>query len=117
MTIGSTFGPNPNFINICYRALILPIISYDVPVWKNVLKFRFIKDKLHSFQRLWALRATRSYRSTTTMDILSMARFLPLELHLMLQADSYDILSRARSPEDREFDSRPNITNLTYPPS
>src|SRR5205814_3320991 len=91
-TIALSYGPNSNFINISYRALILPIISYAIPVWKSILKFRFIRNKLNSLQRLWALRATRSFRSTASLDLRAMAKYLSLDSHLNLQAESHDIM-------------------------
>ena len=79
----STWGISSENISIIYRQVIQPIITYAAGIWGSVIKFKVIIKKLSSFQRGFAIREIKGFRTISTTAAIALANQVPLHLKIL----------------------------------
>ncbi|CAK1593612.1 unnamed protein product [Parnassius mnemosyne] len=75
-----TWGIHPENIEIIYRQVIEPIITYAAGIWGDATKFKVVRDKLISLQRGFAIKIIRAFRTVSASAAISLALLTPLHL-------------------------------------
>ncbi|XP_045454212.1 uncharacterized protein LOC123663588 [Melitaea cinxia] len=78
-----TWGAHPENIRTIYLQVIQPIITYAAGIWGHVAKKKYIRQKLLSLQRGFAIRAIKAFRTVSTVAAITLARFTPLDLKVI----------------------------------
>ena len=82
-----TWGIQSDNIEIIYRMVIEPTLSYASSLWKPALKYKHIINKLLSLQRGFAIKIIRGFRTINTVNAITLAGLTPLHIKLNELAD------------------------------
>jgi ribonuclease HI len=75
-----TWGVNPVNVEIIYRHVIEPTVTYAAGVWGVAVERPSVRRKLRAFQRSYAIRAIRGFHTVSAVSALALAQFMPLHL-------------------------------------
>lgn len=77
-----TWGLNPENVEIIYHSVIEPMVSYAARIWGKTAERPTAKKTLNSFQRLFAIKAIRGFRTVSHTSACALAQFIPLNLKI-----------------------------------
>lgn len=77
-----TWGLHSDIINLLYRQVVEPTVLYGAEIWGKVAEMKTYQAQLASFQRLFALKAIKAYRTVSTNAALALAQFPPIHLKI-----------------------------------
>ncbi|XP_047022634.1 uncharacterized protein LOC124632025 [Helicoverpa zea] len=82
-----TWGVHADNIRIIYEQVIQPIIYYAASIWSGALRYSYIRKRLLSLQRLFALKIIQGFRTVNTPTAISLANLTPLPSKILAIAD------------------------------
>ncbi|KAJ2939044.1 hypothetical protein O0L34_g19024 [Tuta absoluta] len=82
-----TWGVHPENIKTIYLQVIEPIICYASSVWTKALSYEYVKKRLLSLQRLFAIKIIQGFRTVSTAAAITLAQLTPLPDKVMEIAD------------------------------
>jgi len=116
-TMNNQFGPSTKNLHYLYKGLIEPILTYGSTTWWTKRLTKKSKDSLASIQRLFALRTTRAYHTTSFPAALALAKFMPIDMVLDLRTElSFARLHQYSSRWSSNIQHKINQSNLPFPP-
>ncbi|KAI5642076.1 RNase H domain-containing protein [Phthorimaea operculella] len=62
--------------------VIQPIVTYAAGIWGHIVSKEYVKKKMISMQRGFAIKAIKGFRTLSTTASLALARFMPLDLKI-----------------------------------
>lgn len=77
-----TWGLHSDNIETIYRCVIEPMITYAAGIWGKTAERPTAKKLLTSFQRLFAIKAIRGFRTVSATSACALAQFVPLHLKI-----------------------------------
>lgn len=77
-----TWGLHSENVEIIYHQVIEPMITYAARIWGLTAARPSAKKSLTSFQRLFAIKAIRGFRTISSTAACALAQFLPLHLKI-----------------------------------
>ncbi|KAL0858960.1 hypothetical protein ABMA27_010820 [Loxostege sticticalis] len=75
-----TWGAHPETVAIIYKQVIQPIITYAAGIWGGATQYYSVRKALRAFQRQFAIRAVRGFRTVSAAASIALAQFVPLHL-------------------------------------
>jgi hypothetical protein len=78
-----TWGLSSDKLELLYKAIIVPKLTYGCAVWASASKAKWCIKKLRSAQRHIALGICRAFKSVSTSAALILANLLPLDLKVI----------------------------------
>ena len=75
-----TWGVNSSNVEIIYRHVIEPTVVYAAGVWGTAVKYKCVRRQLRTFQRSFAIRAIKGFRTVSAVSSFALANFMPLHL-------------------------------------
>ncbi|KAL0892592.1 hypothetical protein ABMA27_014321 [Loxostege sticticalis] len=88
-----TWGAHPETVAIIYRQVIQPIITYAAGIWGGATQFYCVRKVLRAFQRQFAIRAVRGFRTISAAASIALAQFVPLHLAVDEAREIHDVRS------------------------
>ena len=82
MFVRPTWGIHPANVETIYHQVIEPMVCYAAGVWGDAAKRQSVRKRLRSFQRSFAIRAIRAFRTVSANAALALAQFKPLHLKI-----------------------------------
>ena len=82
MYVRPTWGIHPANVETIYHQVIEPMVCYAAGVWGDAVKHQSVRKRLCSFQRSFAIRAIRAFRTVSANAALALAQFKPLHLRI-----------------------------------
>ena len=82
MYVRPTWGIHPANVETIYHQVIEPMVCYAAGVWGDAVKRQSVRKRLCSFQRSFAIRAIRAFRTVSANAALALAQFKPLHLKI-----------------------------------
>jgi hypothetical protein len=83
------YGMNTQALEIIYKGVIIPILSYACPIWIDNYEKKYISLSFERIQRLIALRMCRAYRTVSSDALNVIANLMPIDLVLKQRAVEY----------------------------
>jgi acetyl/propionyl-CoA carboxylase alpha subunit len=77
-----SWGLKNEAIATMYRGAILPLLSYDAPVWIEAMKYEYSRQKYVRMKRLINLKQARAYRTTYSEALCVLTGMTPTILKL-----------------------------------
>ena len=74
-----------------YEGAVIPMLTYGVPVWEEVIRKKKNLQNLHRVQRLINLKVSKAYRTLSYEASCVMAGVMPIELIIDEQVNLYKI--------------------------
>ena len=78
-----TWGIHSENISVIYRQVVQPIITYAAGIWGTAVKYKTVVNKLNSFQRGFAIREIKGFRTISTVAAIALANQTPLHLKIL----------------------------------
>ena len=75
-----TWGVHSENVETIYRHVIEPTITYAAGVWGEAAGRPSVRRLLTSFQRAYAIRAIRAFRTVSAVSASALAQFIPLHI-------------------------------------
>lgn len=75
-----TWGLHPDNVETIYRCVIEPIVTYAAGIWGKTAERPTAKKLLTSFQRLFAIKVIRGFRTISATSACALAYLTPLHL-------------------------------------
>ncbi|RVE44624.1 hypothetical protein evm_010710 [Chilo suppressalis] len=116
----ATWGPHPENIRTIYNQVIVPIVTYAAGVWGGAAKKEYVRTKLDSLQRLFAIKAIRAFRTVSTVAATALARMTPLHLKVkeVWRIEQARLTGRTEIlPDDIEMERPTPVHQLLPPPN
>ncbi|KAL0818007.1 hypothetical protein ABMA28_008549 [Loxostege sticticalis] len=88
-----TWGAHPENVAIVYRQVIQPIIIYAAGIWGGATQYYCVRKALRAFQRQFAIRAVRGFRTISAAASIALAQFVPLHLAVDEAREIHDVRS------------------------
>ncbi|KAL0812023.1 hypothetical protein ABMA28_009417 [Loxostege sticticalis] len=85
--IRPTWGVHPGNVKVIYEHVIEPIISYGAGIWFPALENKYIRERLLSLQRLFAIKIIQGFRTVSTAASITLAGLRPLHEKVSAVAD------------------------------
>jgi len=107
------WGLRHDVLRIIYNGAILPILSYEAPLWTECLKNKHNAIKLKRVQRLINIKIVRAYRTTCHETLCVLTGMTPILIDLGSQAKIYH---NARGNEKSEqYDAPKQYSQWNHP--
>jgi ribonuclease HI len=78
-----TWGIHPENVDVIYRRVIIPTITYASGIWGSAAKLESVKRLLRTFQRTFAIRCIRGFHTVSAISADAIAGFMPLHLEVL----------------------------------
>ena len=118
MYVRPTWGIHPANVETIYRQVIEPMVCYAAGVWGDAVKRQSVRKRLRSFQRLFAIRAIRAFRTVSASAALALAQFKPLHLKID-ELRKVDVVKRNATfdvlPDDLTLERKSRPLQLLHP--
>lgn len=86
--IRPTWGISSENVKIIYQYVVEPIVLYAAGIWgASAASFKCVRDALRSFQRGFAIKAIRGFRTVSATAAIALAGYTPLHLRLEERAE------------------------------
>ncbi|KAI5634384.1 RNase H domain-containing protein [Phthorimaea operculella] len=113
-----TWGIHPENIRIIYERVIQPIVTYAAGIWGKAVRYKCVIDELRSFQRNFAIKAIRGFRTISAVAAIALSGFTPL--HLKIQEIQTIELTKLTGtthylPNDIKLEKRSSPSELLHP--
>ena len=77
-----TWGLGPEILRIIYLQAVEPTLTYGCHLWSSALRFKFIIKQLEQFQRPFAIRIAKGFRTLSSTSALAIANIIPIDLRI-----------------------------------
>ncbi|KAG6465903.1 hypothetical protein O3G_MSEX015484 [Manduca sexta] len=117
--IRPTWGIHSENVRIIYKHVIQPIITYAAGIWHTATNYKHVRMKLKSFQRGFAIKAIRGFRTISGTAAIALAAFTPLHIKIneVASVETAKLTARATQlPEDITLE-RPSAPHELLHPS
>ncbi|KAL0858964.1 hypothetical protein ABMA27_010824 [Loxostege sticticalis] len=88
-----TWGAHPENINMIYKQVIQPMFTYAAGIWGGATRFYCVRKSLKAFQRQFAIRAIRAFRTVSAAASVALAQFIPLHLAIDEAREIHEVKS------------------------
>ncbi|KAL0812203.1 hypothetical protein ABMA28_009578 [Loxostege sticticalis] len=85
--IRPTWGVHPGNVKTIYEQVIEPIISYGAGIWHPALDNTYVRERLLSLQRSFAVKIIQGFRTISTAASITLAGLTPLPDKVSAVAD------------------------------
>lgn len=108
-----TWGVHPENVQILYRQVLIPILTYGCEVWGSAAKKLTIRRQLQSIQRAVAIRVIGAFRTVSATAAIALAGVPPLHLIVDAKYQAAQIMEtrNANSIEGLDLD----VVNIELP--
>ncbi|KAL0809474.1 hypothetical protein ABMA28_011642 [Loxostege sticticalis] len=93
MFVRPTWGAHPENISMIYKQVIQPMFTYAAGIWGGATKFYCVRKSLKAFQRQFAIRAIRAFRTVSAAASVALAQFVPLHLAIDEAREIHEVKS------------------------
>ncbi|KAL0852644.1 hypothetical protein ABMA27_016904 [Loxostege sticticalis] len=88
-----TWGAHPENISLIYRQVIQPMFTYAAGIWGGATRYYCVRKSLKAFQRQFAIRAIRAFRTVSAAASIALAQFVPLHLAIDEAREIHEVKS------------------------
>ena len=113
-----TWGVSSANVEIIYRHVIEPTITYAAGIWGTAVKYECVQRFLRTFQRSFAIRAIKGFHTVSAVSALALAQFMPLHLKVeeVMNIEKVKLTGTFHAvQEDDCLDSRLHPRELIHP--
>jgi ribonuclease HI len=113
-----TWGVKSEIIRTIYSQAIEPGLTYACNIWSKALKYKYIRKKLKSFQRPFAVRIARGFKTLSLTSALALADIIPIDLKIKELSAIEDVKLTGTTehlPTDVQYQGRVDFRNLSHP--
>lgn len=113
-----TWGIHPQNVETIYQRVIIPMITYAAGIWGSATQFYSVRRALRAFQRAFAIRCIRGFRTLSAVAAEALSQLPPLHLVVNEAYDLHKIKRIGTSedlPDDIELYRRAKVRDMLHP--